>query len=1151
MGIRDRLRKSLTLPPGATTQTAEQVAANAPMSGSRAVPLERPQELASLPFPAGMPLIPALINPPRSDGRADPRRYEFPVAINLQVQEQRTVPFRTLREVADAADIVRKCIEVVKSAVVGLEWDISINEDAIARVMNERNIGHTQAAKIVRDQYQAEVTAAKDFWRSPDRINGLSFQEWMGMLLEEVLVLDALSIYPNRTLGTDRLHSLEILDGSTIKPLLDGRGARPLPPQPAYQQILWGFPRSEFTASADADGEFTADDLIYAPRVRRPWTPYGYSPVERCLPLVDLYLKRLHWFRTEFTDGVIPDMLMESDMDFGNNPELIRGYEQVFNDALAGSLEQRRRMRLLPNGFHPVFSPNSDAKYSDTFDEFIVKSITGHFGVLPTQIGFTPASGLGGSGHQEGEANTAETIGLRPVITWVSDLLNQLSHRFIGMPRDLEFVFTNGTEEDEMSQATRRQAELFSGQKTWNEVRTEMGLPLFTFPEADAPIIVAAGQPMPLSASFEAVTVDAALQDNEAPDETVGEDEQEGGAPTPSAPAQRLLEEELEAPEEESAELGKFLKWARTEKARPFQFDAVPAEKAALLNALVAVDAAAARDLAATWKAGDARPKVSGGREPFPPNHPARAVSDRLWTIYTERLSSLGDVDADRLAAAWADAHDQADPDGWLLHQHLRVFKPAIGRVLESLYLEAAWMGTAAARSLIATQRRRTKKVDAIPTNWQGWTPGDPAKAALLLGASGQGSGLRDLLGRTNVTIANLSNTRIDMLGRVLAASAGAGSSVAETAQAIRQVVNNPVRAEMIAHTELTRAANVATMDEYKASGVSKVEWQTADINACDECAGYESDGPFDLDAIPAEPPAHPWCGCQLLPVEFDAVDTFQYTPDEQAELDAMDAAWQEQQAPEHEGEEPEAHANVDDQPTLATEAEVAETRLPLTLDPDTLMERGRSHPLEDAEANVWGMKQQPFDLVRYDSDGNYFGTFKESFETDAYLNQLAREVGFDKLPETASTEQVDRLVNEGWREVYRGFGNNEAIQAFVSGDYASGCGVYGSGWYTSTVEQTARGYAHQNPFGDSTPMRMALSPEANVVNYRTQLESLIDDLESSTKIDPRTEVWWKDEARVAALGGYDAIEVTRSSGESYIVVINRNMVVVDEGRLP
>ena len=84
MGIRDRL-KALALPPGATTVSEQQAAASSPQSGSHAEPLPRDPNLATLPFPAGMPLIPALINERRADGRADPRRSEFPTAWNLQI----------------------------------------------------------------------------------------------------------------------------------------------------------------------------------------------------------------------------------------------------------------------------------------------------------------------------------------------------------------------------------------------------------------------------------------------------------------------------------------------------------------------------------------------------------------------------------------------------------------------------------------------------------------------------------------------------------------------------------------------------------------------------------------------------------------------------------------------------------------------------------------------------------------------------------------------------------------------------------------------------------------------------------------------------------------------------------------------------------
>lgn len=867
MALRDRLAKALRLPAGSTTYTEQQIAAQNPQSGVTATPLERDPNLASIPFPPATPLIPALINQPRPDGRAEPRKYEFPVAWNIQIVEQRNIPFRVLREVADGADIVRKCIEVNKAIISGMDWDITINEDAVSRVMADSGVGSTQAAQLVREKYAAEITAAKDFWRMPDRMNGMSFQEWWMMALEEVLVIDALSIYPNKTLDNKALHSLEIIDGTTIKPLLNAHGSRPIPPHPAFQQILWGFPRGEFTASADADGEFTADDLIYVPRNRRAFTPYGFSPVERALPLVDLYMKRLQWFRTEFTDGVMPDLAVKTDIEFGANPQLITGYEQVMNDQLAGNLEQRRRARLFPKGFDPVPLGTSDAKYSDTFDNFLVKSICGHFGVLPTQIGFTPESGLGGKGHQDGEASSADAIGVRPLVEWVEDLANQLSYRFLGMPRDLAFVFTTTTQDDEQMSAQRRQVELFSGQKTWNEARTEMGLPLFTFPEADAPLIVQAGSVLPLSATFETVGVDAETQDTSGID---------GDTNTDS------IADDTEA---KKSELATFIKWAKAEKQRPFNFEYIDGDEAELLNALVKTDAGAARDYAATLrKAGGVRPKVFRG-EAFPKNHPAAAKAKQLTMFYTRRLSSLGNVNADALAEAWLSS-SHTDPMAFLEEQKVVPFKPEAVDVLRDLYYEAAWMGTASATALIGRVKKKAARTGQA--DWENWTAGRPAVARRLLGANGRGAGFRALLERANVTMAGISETRLNMIGRELARATKEGLGVRELARAIEDTTIDRARAEMIAHTEMTRANTAAQMDTYRVNGVSSVEWQVADASACEDCQDMADNSPYPITAIPEEPPFHPYCGCQLIPLEFDAEDEYAYTPEELAEMEDM-----------------------------------------------------------------------------------------------------------------------------------------------------------------------------------------------------------------------------------------------------------------------
>lgn len=639
MALRDRIAKALNLPVGATTVTEQQVLAQTPPSGMTAEPLERNPLHYTVPFAPGRPLIPALINPPREDGRTAPRRYEFPVAWNLQVVEQRVVPFRLLRDVADGSDLVRKCVEVVKAAVSGMDWDIVPQPSAIERYLADNpDAGTAGAARAARESLFEDITRCKDFWKMPDRINGLSTPEWIAMALEEMLVIDALSIYPNKTLDEENLHSLEILDGATIKPLLDDRGSRPIPPHPAFQQILWGFPRGEFTASADADGEFTVDDLVYAPRTRRPFTPYGYSAVERALPVIDLYMKRLQWLRTEFTDGVTPQMFIETDATYGGNPELLRAYERVFNDDLAGKTEARQRMRLLPEGMTPSYPPSLDTKYKSEFDEYLIKQVCSHFGVLPTQIGFAPKGGLGGSGVQEGEQLNAEIIGLRPVILWLTDLMNQLSYRFLDMPRDLGFRFSNDEDEDGLVDAQRRQIQLQTGEITLNEARSEIGMPLFTFPEADMPMVPSSIVPL---AEIEELIGVSSEPEPEVEGESGVADLTEAAVPTA-----RLRPEGVTlATNPVQIELDAFKKWSKGSRAREFVFEFVDAEQAKSLNALAKHDPAAARELASLLKSNKAE-------DSFKPPKGVQAAAARALVWIKEGHAGGGFTDVGRKRAS-------------------------------------------------------------------------------------------------------------------------------------------------------------------------------------------------------------------------------------------------------------------------------------------------------------------------------------------------------------------------------------------------------------------------------------------------------------------------------------------------------------------
>jgi hypothetical protein len=555
-----------------------------------AVPLDRPADIGSVPFAPAVPLIPANINPLGDNGRPAPRKWEFEVAQNINVTSNRLVPFKTLRASAEQIDILRRCVEVLKAKMAGLDWDIVLSTDATEAVAAETGLPNLRAQQVAKEKFGDEIARARAFWKVPDKSNGLIFAEWLGMLLEDNLVIDAVAVYPQKSVKGD-LHSLQILDGSTIKPLIDDRGMRPAVPNAAFQQVLYGFPRSEFSAPDEevaADGEFTADELSYLVRNKRTFSTFGFSPVERALPLADLYLRRQQWLRAEYTDGVMPSLMFTTDASFGNSPDLLRAYENVFNDDLAGQTEQRKRARLLPAGLNPVQFDGYGEKFSNVLDEYLVHSICGHFGVLPSEIGFAAKGGLGGSGVQQGEASSSEVIGLLPLAEWVGRMISQLSYVYLGMPRELEFKFQPSGRNDGEAMARSTDIRVKNGTMTLNEARAEAGLPLLDAEEADTPIMVAGAGAYFITENgvmdlATGSSVDATEETPATPATT------ETATETPATGQDKPAEPETDNPKAVTAELKTFMRWLRKSPNRAFEFKLMPAVYAETLNKFVEI----------------------------------------------------------------------------------------------------------------------------------------------------------------------------------------------------------------------------------------------------------------------------------------------------------------------------------------------------------------------------------------------------------------------------------------------------------------------------------------------------------------------------------------------------------------------------------
>ena len=589
MGLLDRFAKRVAdeitkAPQGSVIMTEAQMRQTAGIAstqyGNVSDPLPRNQVLANVPFAPGMPLIPSSLNPLNPlTGRPDPRRYEYQVAQNINVTETKLVPFKTLRAAADQIDILRRCIEVRKAKITGLSWDINLSEEATERIIAESGGDHLQAQAKAREQFAPEIARIRKFWETPDPQNGLSFVDWLSMAMEEIDVLDAWAIWPQTTVGGE-IRGFQILDGSTIKPLLDDRGMRPEPSTgPAFQQILYGFPRSEFQAGIDdeaADGEFDSDELAYFVRTRRTNSVYGFSPVERSLPLADIYLRRQQWIRGEFTDGTMPKSYLELPETTVMTPDQIRSYENIYNDDLSGQTAQRNRLRILPPGGKLSFDVGYSDKFSDAMDNYLISSITGHFGVLPSEIGFNGSGSLGASGIQQGESESAEGIGIIPTARWISEMISNLSHRWLGMPRELEFKLAPSERTNTEASAKRDDIRMRSGGITVNESRAEQGLPLIDTPEADMPILVAgngvyvftssglvpAGTPLDESGNVDQAAVEAEAQ--------AQLDQAQANAPE-AKPEDKP--EDKKPVDQAEGEVKKFLRWVnKGTPARSFEF---------------------------------------------------------------------------------------------------------------------------------------------------------------------------------------------------------------------------------------------------------------------------------------------------------------------------------------------------------------------------------------------------------------------------------------------------------------------------------------------------------------------------------------------------------------------------------------------------
>jgi len=428
------------------------------------------------------------------------RQWDFTPGINLQFTPRGDVAikFPQLWNVSNSFDLCRLMIETRKDQVVNRPWVIRVKAQP----------GETKKAAADRQLQNPNISKVTTLLRCPDGVH--TFDLWIRMWLEELLVFDAPCIYPIKSIGGDVL-SLRLVSGSTITPLLDKFGFVPQPPSPAYQQIILGIPTANLAASAE-EKKYTVDQLIYSPRNPRVNSRWGFGPVEQIITTLSIGANRQQFLRDYYVSGNVPEGLLPMPETW--TAQQIKDFQKWFDSMLAGNLKMKRRMIMIPDAKREPTMTKHEA-LTDVTDDYLIRVVAYAFSISPQNL-----IKQVNRGTAKESSDVAQIEGLEPYLKHIENVINgQVIERQMKLD-DVEFAFLDEREMDPVKQATVDSLYLKGCAYSVNEIREARG---------DDP------RPEPQANELGAMTATGWMSISQKPAAAPEDDEDEDGPPIDGA----------------------------------------------------------------------------------------------------------------------------------------------------------------------------------------------------------------------------------------------------------------------------------------------------------------------------------------------------------------------------------------------------------------------------------------------------------------------------------------------------------------------------------------------------------------------------------------------------------------------------------------
>ncbi|CAM6032052.1 unnamed protein product, partial [Sphagnum compactum] len=402
------------------------------------------------------PLYP--IAPPEVAGR----QFDYQAGYNLNTvtRPYSAVPFWQLRALADGYDILRIIIETRKNEIGRKLWAIKPREED-------------------GNKEDPAIKQIEQFFRRPDGIH--DFRSWLKMLVEDLFVIDAPTVYVHRN-KAGKMINLFPIAGDTIKPVIDDWGRRPGPIMDAgkivypvaYQQILHGYPAIDYSMR----------DLIYRPMNVRTNHVYGYSIVEQIIGTIQVGLRRQSFLLDYYEDGTIPDCLIGTPDTW--TPDQISAYQRHWDSYFDSNLARKRKAKFVPGGVAKTFIQTKEPELKGELDEWIARVCCKAFAISPT--GFVRDSNRATA---QVASSDSEAQGLQPILDYIVDFMDYIIEVEFGRP-DLTFAWQEDNEVAATEQQTILNGYVTTGQLTINESRAIRGLPPLPDPEANQALVMTA-----------------------------------------------------------------------------------------------------------------------------------------------------------------------------------------------------------------------------------------------------------------------------------------------------------------------------------------------------------------------------------------------------------------------------------------------------------------------------------------------------------------------------------------------------------------------------------------------------------------------------------------------------------------------------------